>query len=49
MVKAIFCLFFAVMAVIFNAVQHNETDSPFSWVDHSTIALIEHFEVKPMP
>ena len=45
MVKAIFCLFFAVMAVIFNAAQHKET-SPFSWVDHSTIALLEHFEGK---
>jgi lysozyme len=45
MVKAIFCLFFAVMAVIFNAAQHKET-SPFNWVDHSTIALIEHFEGK---
>lgn len=45
MVKAIFCLFFAVMAVIFNAAQHRET-SPFNWVDHSTIALIEHFEGK---
>lgn len=45
MVKAIFCLFFAVMAVIFNAAQQKEI-SPFSWVDQSTIALLEHFEGK---
>ena len=45
MVKAIFCLFFAVMAVIFNAAQQKEL-SPFSWVDQSTIALLEHFEGK---
>jgi lysozyme len=44
-VYAYICLFFVVAVVIFNAVQHKETN-PFRWVDHSTIALIEHFEGK---
>ena len=39
------CAFFAVTSIVFNAVQHNQ-NQPFSWVDHSTIALLEHFEGK---
>jgi lysozyme len=39
------CSFFAIMAVVFNSAQSKEV-SPFRWVDHSTIALIEHFEGK---
>lgn len=37
------CVF--VFSVVFNAHQHNEINT-FSWVDNSTIALLEHFEGK---
>lgn len=40
------CAWLFVATVIFNVVQHNEKDLPFSWVDPSTIALLEHFEGK---
>lgn len=40
------CAWIFVCSVVFNAVQHNETTKPFSWVDYSTVALIEHFEGK---
>ena len=40
------CAWIFVCSVVFNSVQHNETTKPFSWVDYSTVALIEHFEGK---
>jgi lysozyme len=39
------CAWAFVASVIFNVVQNKEVET-FSWVDHSTIALIEHFEGK---
>lgn len=44
-VYAYICLFFIVMATVFQAKQSKEVEV-FSWVDHSTISLIEHFEGK---
>ena len=44
-VYAYVCLFFVVAAAVFLDFQHKETDH-FKWVDHSTIALLEHFEGK---
>ena len=44
-VYAYVCLFFVVAAAVFLDFQHKETDH-FKWVDHSTVALLEHFEGK---
>lgn len=45
MVKAWVCACVFVFCIIFNAKQANENEV-FSWVDQSTIALLEHFEGK---
>lgn len=39
------CAFMFVCNVIFNATQHKEIET-FSWVDNSTIGLLEYFEGK---
>lgn len=39
------CAWIITCAVVFNAAQEKEMN-PFSWVDNSTVALIEHFEGK---
>lgn len=39
------CAWLFVASVVFNVVQHKEIET-FSWVDNSTIALLEHFEGK---
>ena len=42
---AYICLFFIVMSAVFLDYQSKEHDT-FRWVDHSTVALLEHFEGK---